>query len=188
MTMHHEEVDGPRVALLLGSARPGSYTGHAARWLARALRRRGAAVDLVELGDLRLPQPGRADDPGDARQLQARVAAADAVVLATPEYHGSFSSLLKLAIEHLGFPSVLAGKRVALLGVAAGRLGAVKSLEHLRGVCAHVGAHTLPQAFSIAEVQSRFDEAGRCLDPDTEAWLDTLADQTLAFHPVAAAA
>ena len=51
------------------------------------------------------------------------------VVLATPEYHGSFSSVMKLMIENLGFPSVLAGKSVALLGVAGGSIGAIKSLE-----------------------------------------------------------
>jgi NAD(P)H-dependent FMN reductase len=39
-------------------------------------------------------------------QLKEKVAAA--IVLATPEYHGSFSSVLKLVIENLGFPSALA--------------------------------------------------------------------------------
>ena len=37
---------------------------------------------------------------------------------------------MKLVIENLGFPSVLAGKPVALLGMAAGAIGAIKSLEH----------------------------------------------------------
>ena len=41
--------------------------------------------------------------------------ATDSVVLATPEYHGSFSSVMKLVIENLGFPSALQGKPVALM-------------------------------------------------------------------------
>jgi len=40
--------------------------------------------------------------------------------LATPEYDGSLSSVMKLVIENLGFPSVLAGKPVALMGVGGG--------------------------------------------------------------------
>ena len=48
-------------------------------------------------------------------------------------------------IENMGFPSVLAGKPVSLLGVAAGRIGAIKSLESLRGVCSHIGAIVLPR-------------------------------------------
>ena len=41
---------------------------------------------------------------------------ATGLVFATPEYHGTYSSVTKLIIENLGFPSVLATKPVALLG------------------------------------------------------------------------
>ena len=89
-------------------------------------------------------------------------------MLATPEYHGGFSSVIKLVIENLGFPSVLAGKPVALMGVAAGQIGAIKSLEQLRSVCSHVGAIVLPGPVSVANIQKVFDEEGRCLDPGAE--------------------
>jgi hypothetical protein len=74
------------------------------------------------------------------------------VVRAPPEYHGSFCAMIKLIIENLGFPSAIAGRPVALLGVAAGRIGAIKSLEHLRG-CAHTWARSSSQVpLSIAGV------------------------------------
>ncbi|NIT99995.1 MAG: NADPH-dependent oxidoreductase, partial [Nitrosopumilaceae archaeon] len=66
------------------------------------------------------------------------------IILATPEYHGSFSSMMKLFIENLGFPSMLSTKPVALLGVAAGEIGAIKALEHLSSVCSYIGAIVLP--------------------------------------------
>jgi FMN reductase len=100
--------------------------------------------------------------------MRSAVKAATGVILATPEYHGSFSSVLKLAIENLGFPSVLAGKPIALLGVAAGQIGAIKSLEHLRSVCSHVGAIVLPGPVSVAGVNKLFDADGNCLDPSVE--------------------
>jgi FMN reductase len=90
------------------------------------------------------------------------------VVLATPEYHGSCSSVIKLVIENLGFPSALAGKPVALVGVAAGQIGAIKALEHLRSVCSHVGAIVLPGLVSVASVRAAFDESGRVTDPKVE--------------------
>ncbi len=102
------------------------------------------------------------------RDVQRAVTEATGVLLATPEYHGSYSSVIKLLIENLGFPSALAGKPVALLGVAAGQIGAVKALEHLRGVCSHVGALVLPGSVSVAGVQKLFDEEGRCLDEGVE--------------------
>jgi len=76
--------------------------------------------------------------------------------------------MLKLMIENLGFPSAMAGKPVALLGVASGRIGAIKSLEQLRGVCSHVGSIVLPGPVSVAGVNKIFDEEGHCLDESTE--------------------
>lgn len=100
--------------------------------------------------------------------MQESVKGASGLILATPEYHGSFSSMLKLMIENLGFPSAMAGKPVSLLGVASGRIGAIKSLEQLRGVCSHVGAIVLPGPVSVAGVNRVFDEEGNCLDESTE--------------------
>jgi len=52
--------------------------------------------------------------------------------------------------------------------VAAGSIGAIKSLEHLRGVVSHIGGIVLPLPISIANVQSVFDRDGRPLDSTTE--------------------
>ena len=89
--------------------------------------------------------------------------------------------MTKLIIENLGFPSVLADKPVALLGVAAGRIGAIKSLEQLRGVCSHVGAIVLPGAVSIGGVQGAFDSDGTCTDKGVEESLRRLAESLLDF-------
>ncbi len=105
-------------------------------------------------------------------------------MIATPEYHGSFSSLVKLGIENLGFPSVLAGKPIGLLGVAAGAIGAIKSLEHLRGVLSHVGAMVLPLLTSVPNVQSVFDAEGHCLDPNVEKNVRGVATQLMQYIEV----
>ena len=91
-------------------------------------------VELIDPREYNLALPGQ-EGPNDAEKLQNIVAQSTGVLLATPEYHGSFSSTMKLLIDNLGFPSVLDGKPVALLGVASGHIGAIKSLEHLRSVC-----------------------------------------------------
>ena len=49
-----------------------------------------------------------------------------------------------MAIENLGYPNALKGKPAALLGVAGGRIGAIKSLENLRSIRFHVSALILP--------------------------------------------
>ena len=100
--------------------------------------------------------------------MRKSVEEATGVILATPEYHGSMSSVMKQIIENLGFPSMLAGKPVALLGVAAGQIGAIKSLEQLRSVCSHIGAIVLPGPVSVANVQKVFDKEGKCQDSNIE--------------------
>ncbi len=87
------------------------------------------------------------------------------VLLATLEYHGSFSSVMKLMIENLGFPSVLAGK----------------SLEQLRGVCSHVGAIVLPGSVSVAHVRDAFNDDAECLDVNVEGRLQGLAENLLGY-------
>ncbi|MFB3102770.1 MAG: NADPH-dependent FMN reductase, partial [Alphaproteobacteria bacterium] len=126
------------------------------------------AVDLIDPATLNLPLPGMSSDSADTKTIQEIVLKSTGVIFSTPEYHGTYSSAAKLIIENLGFPSVLASKPIALVGVAAGKIGAIKALEHLRSVLSHVGAIVLPGPVSVAGVQSVFDEEGRCLDEAVE--------------------
>ena len=166
--------DNPKLQItaILGTSRPGSYTAMVLALAVDELRSNPKIeVTLIEPAKMNLGFPGSDGDSSDAEALQAAVKGATGVIMATPEYHGSLAAMMKLIIENLGFPSVLAGKPVALLGAAAGRIGAIKSLEQLRGVCSHVGAIVLPGPVSVAGVQSVFDEDGRCLDESVEGFI-----------------
>ena len=157
-----------KITCLLGTSRPGAYTGKALAVVVDELTKDpDISVTVIDPSELDLSFPGRGSDAGAAGMVES-VKAATGLVLATPEYHGSFSAMMKLMIENLGFPSVMAGKPVALLGVAAGRIGAIKSLEQLRGVCSHVGAIVLPGPVSVAGVQSVFDDDDHITDPAVE--------------------
>jgi chromate reductase len=158
-----------KIVVILGSVRPGNYTSKAATLVVDELEKDpDVSVEVIDPSTLELPPPGVGADSAVSRGLQEKVRSVAGVVLVTPEYHGSFSSVMKLVIENLGFPSALAGKPVALLGVAAGSIGAIKSLEQLRGVCAHVGAIALPLPVSVANVRKAFAEEGSVRDPAVE--------------------
>jgi NAD(P)H-dependent FMN reductase len=168
------------IVCISGSSRPDNNTARALAVVADELARLGAAIDVLDARSLTLGFPGQPVTP-DAERLARTVAAASAVVLATPEYHGTFSAMTKLIIENLGYPSALEGKPVALLGVASGRIGAIKSLEQLRGVCAHTGAIVLPGAVSVAGVSRAFDADGHITDAAAEAALRGLAGAVVEF-------
>jgi len=169
-----DSTDGIHVVTILGTSRPGNYTGKALRLVDEELKSRGARVTSVDPAELELGFPGQPMTE-DAKKLQSAVQSATGVVLATPEYHGCFASELKLMIENMGFPSALSGKPIALLGVASGRIGAVKSLEQLRCVSSHVGGIVLPGPVSVANVNKVFDSEGNCLDEGVEKQLRGLA-------------
>lgn len=171
-----------RIVVLIGSVRPRNYTSMAAAIVADELRRRPEIdVVVVHPEDYNLALPGMPGPGSRAADLQSLVAGAAAVVIATPEYHGTFSAAIKLVIENLGFPSALAGKPVALLGVAAGSIGAIKSIEALRGVVSHVGALPLPMPVSLAYVHKLFAEDGTVADAIAEKLLRRLARSVLDY-------
>ncbi|MFQ5587861.1 MAG: NADPH-dependent FMN reductase [Nitrospiria bacterium] len=157
------------IAAIKGSMRAGSYTAMALDLVVDEIEKHGdVTVERIDPGTMRLPFPGQEMASSDVEKLQETVLSATGVILSTPEYHGGISSIIKLVIENLGFPSALSGKPVALLGVAGGQIGAIKSLESLRSICAHVGAIVLPGAVSVAGVEALFNDDGECLDPQTE--------------------
>jgi len=174
--------DGIRIVAVNGSVRPRNYTGMALALVVDEFKKEAQiTVTVIDPASLNLPFPGT--DPGSesTRALQEKIKGATGLILATPEYHGSFSSVMKLVIENLGFPSALSAKPVAMLGVAAGSIGAIKSLEHLRGVCSHIGAIVLPLPVSVANVQKVFDSEGHCLDPSAEKLIRSVASNLLNY-------
>jgi FMN reductase len=173
---------GPEIALIVGSVRDGNFTKKAVNLVADELRRcEGVTVNVIDLADHVLQLPGRTLAESTAPHLQAAVRRATGLVVATPEYHGSYSSVIKLAIDNLGYPSGIGGKPVALLGVAAGVIGAIKALEHLRSVLSHVGGIVLPMPVSVARVNTVFDDAGNCLDPAVEKLVRGVATHLLDY-------
>ena len=164
-----------------GSSRPDNYTRRVLALAVEELQsRHQVQVNLVDLSTTDYPFPGQGPSQATHR-AQELVKGAAGILLATPEYHGSYSSAMKRFIENLGFPSTLAGKPVALLGAAAGQIGAVKALEHLGSVCSHVGAFVLPGPVSVARVHKVFDGEGRCLDAAIEKRIRRLATQLMEF-------
>jgi FMN reductase len=136
-----------------------SYTRRALVVASREIEAAGATVDLVDLAELDLPlREGVRDTPDNPHtlELKRRVKKADAILLGSPEYHSSFSGVLKNALDLLSSEE-LKGKLFGLLGVAGGEGGAVNTLGHLRYVVRGVGGWSLPAQVSIANAWSAFE-------------------------------
>lgn len=171
-----------QIAAVVGSMRQDSYTRRVLNLVITALNKEpNVVVDIIDPSKLNLAFPGESGAEALEKLLVPRIVAADGLVLSTPEYHGSYSSVLKAMIDNMGYPSALEGKPIAMVGIAAGRIGAVKALEHLHGVCAHVGALPLPYPVSVSEVHTYFDQDGRCTDLELTRQLQDCATRLVDF-------
>jgi NAD(P)H-dependent FMN reductase len=171
------------VAILCGSLRgEESYTMKALRIAAEEISANGASVDVIDLGALELPFCEADDDTPDhpgTRALKERMKNADAILLGSPEYHNSFSGVLKNALDLLG-ANELRGKLFGLLGVGGGEMGAVNTLGHLRYVVRGVGGWSLPMQISISNAYKVFD-GDRLTDPKLEAKVRAFAKELVRF-------
>ncbi len=170
-----------KIVAILGSMSPTSNTAKTLAVLEADMIERGIEFTLIDPSSLTLPFPGQELPDADTDAIQTLVTDADGLIISTPEYHGSYSSVIKLVIDNLGFPSTLKGKPVALLGVAAGALGATKALEHLRSSLSHVGAYVLPAVVSIAAIHNQFDENDEIADDALAQRLKKLNQSLLDF-------
>jgi len=108
--------------------------------------------------------------PAGVERLRDRVARADAVLIATPEYNQSIPGVLKNAIDWLSRPphEVLVGKPMAVIGATAGRWGTRLAQSHLRHVLYATEALVMPQpSLFVAGASSLFDGAGGLVDEQT---------------------
>lgn len=156
------------IAGISGSLRSGSFTNQALAIALEGAKSMGAKTEFVDLKeyDLELCDgTGNHENPSpDLVRLRHTMRAAQGIIWATPEYHGSFSGVLKNALDLLSFEE-FSGKMIGLVGVAGGAVGAINSLNALRTVGRTLGAWVIPHQASIASVYRAFDGKGKLTDP-----------------------
>ena len=165
-----------RILALSGSLRRESYNTRLLR-AASELAPPGVEVELYE-GLASLP-PYDADidvDPVPAavRDVRGRIAAADGLLISSPEYNGSFPGQLKNAIDWASRPfpeSSLRNKPIALAGATPGAYGAMWAQTDLRRVLGIAGARVVGEELPVAHAPTRFDDEGRLIDPEVRAHL-----------------
>jgi NAD(P)H-dependent FMN reductase len=171
-----------RVVVVAGSLREQSYTRLAGTHVLEGVESAGAEGEVLDLREWDLPPLNPdVDGQGDAVAFARTVADADAVVLGTPMYHGSFSGVLKNALDHCGFDE-FEGKTVGILGVSGGAFP-VTALEHLRSVCRALNAWVLPYQAAVPNSHAAFVD-GEFRDEDLRERVVTLGRRTVEYATI----
>jgi NAD(P)H-dependent FMN reductase len=127
-----------KLAIILGSTRPGRNGQAVADWvLAQAKERTSADYELIDLLDYPLPHLDEPVPPSRGRYVgehtkawAAKIGEFDGYVFVTPEYNHSTSGVLKNAIDYL----YAEWNNKAAAFVAYGNVGGARAIEHLRAV------------------------------------------------------
>jgi len=150
------------IPVILGTARKGRTSVHAARLFTHLLERRtGVRSELLDITSLPLP----VDDAGEAikdQTFSAAINAADGLVIVSPEYNHSFPGLLKHVLDSC--LSEYIHKAVGLVGVSAGPFSGTRVVQSLLPVMRELGLVTIFWDINIGQVGTVFSEDGRLLD------------------------
>lgn len=161
-----------RILAISGSLRRDSHNTALLRAAAAELP---PGVELTIHDGLKEIPPFDEDDlaavPAPVQRLRDEVAAADAVLVSTPEYNHSIPGQLKNALDWLSRPlaeSPLRGKPAAVIGASTGMFGAVWAQAEARKVLGAIGARVVDQELPVANADEQFHTDGRLLDEEVE--------------------
>ncbi|SDX18726.1 NADPH-dependent FMN reductase [Paenibacillus sp. CF384] len=148
-----------RITIIAGSNRPESTSTKLSRYIGKFIESEGHEVTVYDLYKQPLPFYGTHEDSNaNLAALRESVLHSDAVVLSTPEYHGSISGVLKNALDFLGgdhFDS----KAVLSICSAGGAVG-VSSLTQLQAMVRNMHGINCPEWISIGGAARQFEADG----------------------------
>ncbi|GIO14092.1 FMN reductase [Cohnella xylanilytica] len=158
-----------KITLIAGGNRAQASSTRLLRHIEERLLSRQIEATFVDLYEWPLPlfSADNWDFHPNVRRMLEAVAEADGLVLATPEYHGSLSGVLKNALDYMN-PDLVAGKTVLSVSSAGGPLG-VSSLTHLQTIVRNLHGVNSPEWISIGGGANSFGPDGVPTDEATRA-------------------
>ena len=161
-----------RIFGFAGSLRKDSYNKGILRAAAELLPE-DTDLEIFDLEGIPLfSQELELNPPAKVREFKEKIEAADALLIATPEYNYSIPGVLKNAIDWGSRPygdSSFDEKPVAIMGASIGSLGSVRAQHHLRQSCVFLNMHLLnkPEVV-VGDVNEKFDANGILTDDKTK--------------------
>lgn len=163
--------------IISGTNRKGSTTLKVAGLYQRILKEKGVQASLVTLEDLDLNQRTPEFDQIEHDFLLP----ADKFIFIIPEYNGSYPGVLKMMIDLSSHRKVWAGKKALLTGVATGRAGNLRGMEHLTGTLNYLEVVVHPNRLPISSIDKLSDDQGNLTDASTLEVINRQIQQFISF-------
>lgn len=144
------------ITLVAGTNRPDSMTLRVAQHYEGLFRGKGEEVQLLSLEGHIIWERG-----ADLLRIEEQfLIPADRFAFIVPEYNGSFPGILKTLFDNSDIKRCWWGKDALLTGVADGRAGNLRGLEHLTGILHYLKMHVHPNKLPISRINEEMDEHG----------------------------
>ena len=157
-----------RILIFGASLRDGSLNDRVAELAATVVREKGAEVDRARMADFDCPSYDQDVETGEgipagAARLRDRLCAADAFLIASPEYNSSMPGILKNTIDWTSRfrPQPFNGRQGLLMSASPSMAGGNRGLWSLRIPLEHLGARVYPDMFSLSQAHQAFGDDGR---------------------------
>lgn len=151
-----------RIAVIIGSCRPGRFADTVASWFLDQVRQRNdVELDVIDLASVDVPALYLPATNPAAEAYRRRIDAADAFVVVTPEYNHGYPAPLKQAID-VAYTEWFT-KPVAFVSYG-GVAGGLRAVEQLRQVFAELHAVTIRDTVSFHGPEGAFDAGGQPID------------------------
>ncbi|NTX19643.1 NADPH-dependent FMN reductase [Burkholderia cepacia] len=171
-----------KILAFCGSTRSGSFNQKLLEIAAQGALESGAQVTHVHLNDYVLPfydgdLERESGLPEAAKALQKLVKECDALLIASPDYNGGYSAVLKNSLDWMSRPNgdgraglaCFADKPAAVLSASPGLLGGSRGHAAIRGALDKLGMLVIPQTFALGSAHEAFDAQRRLKDVRADA-------------------
>lgn len=151
------------VPLILGTARSGRTTAHAAHYILGQAQEYGFETELIDVATyVTSPVTGSALSEEKTTAWSATMQRADGLIIVAPEYNHGYPGELKLLLDQLY--DEYEHKPLGLCGVSEGGIGGARVVEALRTVAIELQMIPLRHAVYFSRAKKLFDEKGVMLD------------------------
>jgi chromate reductase, NAD(P)H dehydrogenase (quinone) len=165
------------ITVISGTDRPDSKTLKIARFYHATLIEKGLNSHLLSLETLDSHKKNET-----FLEIESKILIPSSkFLMITPEYNGSFPGIFKLLVDLADVKKAWWHKKAALVGVADGRAGNLRGMDHLTGVLHHVKVNVMPNKLPISTVHKLLNEQGELADEATKKVIMNQIDEFIAF-------
>ncbi|MEE2694410.1 MAG: NAD(P)H-dependent oxidoreductase [Pseudomonadota bacterium] len=162
----------PKIIALSGSSRDKSWNKKLVAIAANGAKSAGAEVINIDLADFPMPvYNGDVEEqrglPSTVQEIKSLMIKCDGFLIASPEYNGGYSALLKNTIDWISRPvageehlRAFAGKKAVIMSTSPGAFGGVRGLAQLRQILTNIQMIVLPDQASIPNAHNAFKDDG----------------------------